>query len=553
MKLTLITGLTALLLTCPVQAGRRNVPKLAETVDLPATFNLDFSLASTMRSQMGASRDTAANDSASQVGLEVFSTLVKSEMVSALGLPYRWTFSIVRSEAVNATSLSDGEVGAYRGLANLVGTDRGLWAAVLSHEVAHVERRHAVRKALYHLYVQQQIEYYRIRQAYGDNTAVWAILALRTAGTIAEKKLSRDLEHDADAQGMLLMARAGYHPDYVFAMHHLMRLATGEQSKFGAFFSDHPRWETRDQRSDRAYMDALTEYNRLWPDPASSPGGPAPTVAFLGKFKTAESEQRSSGDILVPVSCRNAIEPITVVVRLTDKEGRSLVGPETSEIRRRIVCMDKDDAAPTAIHISSAIAGTRERLVKARVDFLAANGSLLERSPEINVHLPKTGKAGVMSAKVEIEPAPTGEVVSQDWTPRSSTVTPVGSAPSNAMPARSTTPDHSPSLPTTTLAPVSNQGSAGTIAALDMTVETDLRGGAKIVSMLPGGAAELIYLKVGDVITAVNGHSVRTAADLSVAMANRTPGSSIKLRYLYRSALGDFQKETTVLLPNEHR
>ena len=36
------------------------------------------------------------------------------------------------------------------------------------------------------------------------------LVGLRVAGGIAEKKLSRDLEHDADAQGMLLMARAGY-------------------------------------------------------------------------------------------------------------------------------------------------------------------------------------------------------------------------------------------------------------------------------------------------------------------------------------------------------
>jgi predicted Zn-dependent protease len=75
-----------------------------------------------------------------------------------------------------------------------------------------------------------------MREALGDKSAGWTVLALRVSGAIAEKKLSRDLEHDADSQGMLLMARAGYHPDNVFAMHHLLRLATGEQSKISTFF-----------------------------------------------------------------------------------------------------------------------------------------------------------------------------------------------------------------------------------------------------------------------------------------------------------------------------
>jgi predicted Zn-dependent protease len=180
-------------------------------------------------------------------------------------LPYRWTFAIVDTPVVNAGSLYDGGVTANRGLSRLIGANRGLWAAVLSHEVAHVARRHGIRQYLYHEYIQQQIRYWQMRSYYGDKSAGWTVLALRISGAIAEKKLSRDLEHDADAQGMLLMARAGYHPDYVFAMHHLLRINGGEQSKFGAFFSGHPRWETRDQRTEKAYSEALAEYNRLWP------------------------------------------------------------------------------------------------------------------------------------------------------------------------------------------------------------------------------------------------------------------------------------------------
>jgi Zn-dependent protease with chaperone function len=558
MKLTraIAVGLVSLFLAMPIRAGGRNSPQLSDSVDLPAAFDFDFSLASKMRSQIGAVRDLSADDSAIQAGQTVFESLTKSQMVSSLRLPYRWTFSLVRSADLNAVSLPDGEVAAYQGLAKLIGTDRGLWAAVLSHEIAHVERRHAVRKALYRLYLQRQIEYYRMRQRYGDKSAGWTVLALQVSGTIAEKKLSRDLEHDADSQGMLLMARAGYHPDYVFAMHHLMRLASGEQSKFGAFFSDHPRWETRDQRGERAYMDALAEYNRLWPDPTSSPGGQAPTVAFLGKPKTSESEQRSSGDIVLPVSCRNARSPITLIVRLTDKEGRSLATLDGAETQRRMMCLDRDDAVPTTIHIPSTIAG-HERMVKAYIDFVESDGFVLERSREINVHLPKVPKAETrVMAKVDVEPSLVENVVvGQELPPVSPAVKTPAPAPTvAAASSQPVAPDHPAVIQPTSLAPIlAQQVSVGAIRGLEITVETDANGGARIVKESPGRVAEWIGLRLGYIITGLNGRPIGTAGDLAAAMTNRELGSPIKVRYMFRSQLGEFQKETLLVLPNESR
>jgi len=232
-------------------------------IDLPTGFDIDFQLAAKARATIQSS--IAVNsDAASQTGMEVFRSLVGTQMISGFGLPYRWSFEVVNSSSVNAFSLPDGETGSTTALARLVGTNRGLWAAVLSHEIAHTARRHWVTKYLYEDMLQRQIQYWQARARYGDKSANWVLLGLRISGPIAYKKLSRNLENDADVQGMLLMARAGYHPDYVFAMHHLLRLQVGEQSKFGAFFSDHPRWETRDQRTEKAYADALAEYMRLW-------------------------------------------------------------------------------------------------------------------------------------------------------------------------------------------------------------------------------------------------------------------------------------------------
>jgi hypothetical protein len=335
-------------------------------------------------------------------------------MISGFRLPYTWTFRPYDSPDVNAFSLPDGEVVAFTGLSRLIGTNRGLWAAVLAHEIAHVARRHAVRKALFHEYVEQQVRYWQMRARLGDKGAGWTALAVRIAGNLAEKKLSRDLEHDADIQGMLLMARAGYHPDNAFAMHHLLRMNTPERSRIGTFlFSDHPRWESRDQRTERAYTDALAEYNRLWASPDSSPGGVPPAVAFLGDVRGIENKGGSTGDLTLALSCRNVGSPVALVVHLTKGDGspvRGIVGEYQDStgnvmIHERASCLDKDGAVPTIVHIPTAIIAAQDRKLKAQVEVLGPSDEVLERSRIFNVHFPKTAsKSTWVVAKVRVEP-----------------------------------------------------------------------------------------------------------------------------------------------------
>src|ERR1700723_3679968 len=127
--------------------GSKKAPKLAETINLTLTFESDFQSAAKQRAQLGSQREVPDNI-AGRVGEDVFESLVKNEMISDFRLPYTWTFRSYDSTDVNAFSLADPEVVAFAGLSRLIGTNRGLWAAVLAHEIAQVARRHAVRKAL---------------------------------------------------------------------------------------------------------------------------------------------------------------------------------------------------------------------------------------------------------------------------------------------------------------------------------------------------------------------------------------------------------------------
>jgi hypothetical protein len=277
----------------------------------------------------------------------------------------------------------------------LLGQNRGLWAAVLSHETAHTGRRHQVVLYQRKLYNQLMIQYYRARIAAGDKSANWALVGFVAASRIALKKLERDQEHDADQQGMLLMARAGYHPDYVFALHHLLLMNTGEQSKFGAFFSDHPRWETRDQRDDKVYTDALAEYNHLWPDPAVSPGGRAPVVAFLGQPISKEDKKTGTADVTLPMYCRNSDEPVDIVLvfqkdnhpvraadpKFADKDGNL-------DFRDKADCLQKNETTPILLHLPSSAVSNKDRSIRAEA-FISSNGALIAETKTFSVHFPK--------------------------------------------------------------------------------------------------------------------------------------------------------------------
>ncbi|OLB40385.1 MAG: hypothetical protein AUH11_02010 [Acidobacteria bacterium 13_2_20CM_57_17] len=385
-----------LMLSLPAQAQRHRKANLNEDVPLPVDFTIDYQLGLTERGRIRGASPLLENTAYNEVGTEVFTKFVRNPSVASLGLPYRWNFTIVDDGSVNAYSLPDGEVSVGSGLAKAIGTKPGLWAAVLSHETSHTARRHAIRKYLYSMYVAAQIQYYEARVRAGDNNANWSLVGIRIAAPIAAARLSRNLEHDADIQGMMLMAGEGYHPDYVFALHHILRARTGEQSHFAAFFSSHPRWETRDQRDDRAYSDALAEYNRLWPEPEASPGGRPPLVAFVGKPSAQENKQAKTADLTLPVYCPNATEPLQFVI-LFRKDKRLLQSVDEQHrddrgelvFRQEFECSEKTEAVPIVVHLPATLVSKDDRKAQAIVYVYSKDGDFLEEFKPFDIHFPK--------------------------------------------------------------------------------------------------------------------------------------------------------------------
>ena len=135
-------GFCISIIFCPsALAQKRKTLRLNEDVPLSADFSIDFQLASVERSRLRTGTNLLVGTELNTIGEAVFRTLVENSTVSWFGVPYRWSFTILDTNQINAHSLPDGEITVDGGMAKLLGTNGGLWAAVLSHEVSHTARR----------------------------------------------------------------------------------------------------------------------------------------------------------------------------------------------------------------------------------------------------------------------------------------------------------------------------------------------------------------------------------------------------------------------------
>jgi S1-C subfamily serine protease len=73
--------------------------------------------------------------------------------------------------------------------------------------------------------------------------------------------------------------------------------------------------------------------------------------------------------------------------------------------------------------------------------------------------------------------------------------------------------------------------------------------GAQITTVVPDGVANSAGLEPGNVITDVDRKRVRTPLELASQLAKRSPGSRIRLGYMFKSfAMGWMPKETLITL-----
>ena len=114
--------------------------------EVPSQFEIDVPTASRLKPELMAQRVPATGQYST--GRLLFERL--GQETQAANLTPAWPLHMVEDDQLNAYASPDGGVYIDSGLARLVGANAVLWAAVLSHEIAHVVRRHWACRYLFH-------------------------------------------------------------------------------------------------------------------------------------------------------------------------------------------------------------------------------------------------------------------------------------------------------------------------------------------------------------------------------------------------------------------
>lgn len=171
---------------------------------------------------------------------EIFQRLV--EVTERKELDY--TLTVLNSPEYNAFALPGGYLFITRGLLKAIGSDEAKLAAVLGHELAHVEKKHGVNAVLRQMGLTVLVEV----------GVLWLDVApadlLRVASTTLLQLLQlgwgRDAEYEADALGQRLAVQAGF--DGIGAVTLLDEILLADSADLPMkVFRTHP--DTKDRRN----------------------------------------------------------------------------------------------------------------------------------------------------------------------------------------------------------------------------------------------------------------------------------------------------------------
>ena len=182
---------------------------------------------------MGAVQDEAVNRYVAGLGDRM------DNLTQRPNMPY--SYRVLNANYINAYTFPGGAMGVTRGIVTELASEAEL-AALLGHEMGHVNARHAAQREGQSMLAQAAVAGLTIAAVATDSS--WGGLAAVGSQIGASALLasySRDNEREADALGQDYMVRAGYPASGMTQLHGLLvREAKETPSLLETMFSSHP-------------------------------------------------------------------------------------------------------------------------------------------------------------------------------------------------------------------------------------------------------------------------------------------------------------------------
>ncbi len=172
-----------------------------------------------------------------------------------------WEFQVFDDPSANAFALPGGKVGVNTGMFQVAESADQL-AAVIGHELAHVTYRHGAERFSQQILAQTGMTVAAVAaNAKAPENARLIVGALGAGAQVGVLlPFSRKHETEADIEGQLLMARAGFDPAAAPALWQRMQAQGGSRSP--TFLSTHPNPSGRIAELERGMVSARPLYEQ---------------------------------------------------------------------------------------------------------------------------------------------------------------------------------------------------------------------------------------------------------------------------------------------------
>lgn len=155
-----------------------------------------------------------------------------------------WVFAIIDTLSVNAFATPGGMVLVTRGLYQMMETEDEL-AAVLAHEIAHVNRQHyytVIKRQKAALFASNTTQ----KEAERDSAIAKKLIGV--GAELLAHGLDKDAEFEADRDAMVLAARAGYDSSSILTTLEKLRAKSANDDSMQLLFMTHPAPSERIQK-----------------------------------------------------------------------------------------------------------------------------------------------------------------------------------------------------------------------------------------------------------------------------------------------------------------
>ncbi len=166
--------------------------------------------------------------------------VISRRLLDNIGLTdYEYNIRIVKSSQVNAFTIPGGNILVCKGLLDVAETPEQV-AAVIAHEIGHVEKRHVVDKLVREIGLSMMLSMI----TGGDPYLMTDLLE-----TIFKNSFSRKAEEQADEYALALLERSRLSPSHLAGIFKVMKKESFTMSENLEFIQTHPHINSRIRQS----------------------------------------------------------------------------------------------------------------------------------------------------------------------------------------------------------------------------------------------------------------------------------------------------------------